>query len=128
MGQSRALDQRIADRARHHDCPARLPRQRDERIDVELGDGPGLAEILLRSSHGSEPHVAPRRFKSARAGGLVRLASEHLADHGAPLVADQLKHVADLKVAKALHQPRKREHADNDQDSDEKHREQRDLC
>ena len=35
-------------------------------------------------------------------------APEHLADDGAPLVADQLQHVADLKVAEALHQPRER--------------------
>ena len=46
-------------------------------------------------------------------------APEHVADDGAPLVADQMKHIADLKVAEALHQPRKQEHADDDHEPDE---------
>ena len=55
-------------------------------------------------------------------------APEHLADHGASPVADQMKHVSDLKVAKALHQPSKHEHANYDHDPNEEHREHRDLC
>ena len=119
MQENVALDQRVADRARHHDCPARLPRRGDEGIDVELGDGAGLAEILHRLRHGSEPRAARHCFGSARGGGRIVQAAEHVADHGAALVADQVKHVADLKVAEALHQPRKHEHADNDHDPDE---------
>ena len=40
-----------------------------------------------------------------RGGGHIVQAAEHLADDSAPLVAEQVKHVADLKVAEALHQP-----------------------
>ena len=36
---------------------------------------------------------------ATRGGGRIVQAAEHLADDGAPLVAEQMKHVADLKVA-----------------------------
>ena len=64
----------------------------------------------------------------ALGGGRIVQPPEHLFDDGAPPVADQMQHVADLKVAEALHQSRKHEHADDDHDPHEKRREQRDLC
>ena len=104
---NRAFNQRVADGARHHDRPARLLRQRDEGADVEPGDGAGLAEILHRLGRAAEPRVARRASRSARDRGLIVQAPEHVANDVAPLIADQVKHVADLKVAEALHQPRK---------------------
>ena len=98
MQESRTLDQRIADRARHHDRPLSLPRQRDKGIDVELGDGARFTKILRRLGHAAELRRARRAFGRMRGGGIVQ-AAEHLADDGAPLVAEQVKHVADLKVA-----------------------------
>ena len=128
MQQSCTLDQRVADRAHHYDRPARLPRLRDKRSDVERGDGARFANIRHRLGHAAEPRRARRASGKMRGGGRIVQAAEHLPDHGAPLVANQVKHVADLKVAEALHQPRKQEHAGNDHDPDEQHREQRDLC
>ncbi len=125
--ENRALDQRVADGAGHHDRSAGLPRQRDKGADVEPGDGAGLAEILHRLGRAAEPRVARRGFGRARGGGRIVEGPEHVADDGAPLVADQMKHVADLKVAEALHQPREHEHAGDDHDSHERRREQRDL-
>ena len=57
--------------------------------------------------------------EGARGGGRFVQGPEHVADDGAPPVADQMKHVADLKVAEALHQSRKHQHADDDHDPDE---------
>jgi hypothetical protein len=98
MQETGTLNQRIADRARHHDRPPSLPRQRDKGIDVELGDGARFAKILHRLGHAAEPRRARRAFGRMRGGGIVQ-AAEHLPDDGAPLVAEQVKHVADLKVA-----------------------------
>ena len=64
---NRALDQRVADRAGHHDRSARLPRQRDKRADVRAGDGAGLAEILHRLGRAAEPRAVSRRLRE-RAG------------------------------------------------------------
>ena len=105
MQESRTLDQRIADRAGHHDRPLSLPRQRDKGIDVELGDGARFAKILHRLGHAAEPRRARRAFGTMKGGGRIVQAAEHLADDRASLIAKQVKHVADLKVAQALHQP-----------------------
>jgi hypothetical protein len=42
------------------------------------------------------------------------------------VIADQVEHIRDLKIAQALHQARKHEHADDDQDPDDPRRERRD--
>ena len=62
-------------------------------------------------------------FGLALGGGRIVQGPEHVANDGAPSVADQMKHVADLKVAEALHQPRKQQHADDDHDPHERRRE-----
>ncbi len=85
---NRALDQCVADCARHRDRSPRKARQTDKRVHVEPGDGAGLAEILHRLGHATEPLVARRAFESARCGGRLVQAPEHLADHSAPSVAD----------------------------------------
>ena len=63
-----ALDQRVADRAGHHDRPACLPRQRDEGPDVEAGDSAGFAGIPQRLGRVAEPSPDPlrRRKRTAR--------------------------------------------------------------
>ena len=99
MQESRTLHQCIADRARHHDRPLSLLRQRDKGIDVELGDGARFTKILHRLGHAAEPRRARRAFGRMTGGGRIVQAAEHLADDDAPLVAEQVKHVADLKVA-----------------------------
>ena len=96
---NRAVDQRVADCARHHDRSACLPRQRDEGADVQPGDGAGLAEIFHRLGRAAELRAARCGFGGARDRGLIVQGPEHVADDSAPLVADQMEHVADLKVA-----------------------------
>ena len=88
MQESRTLDQRITDRARHHNRPLSLPRQRDKRIDVELGDGARFAKILHRLGHAAEPRRARLAFGRMSGGGRILQAAEHLADHSASLVAN----------------------------------------
>ena len=63
---------------------------------AELGDAAGFAKILHRLGHAAEPRGARLDFGRMSASGRILQAAEHLADHGAPLVANQVKHVADL--------------------------------
>ena len=88
MQETGTLNQRIADRARHHDRPPSLPRQRDKGIDVELGNGPRFAKMLHHLGHAAEPRRARLAFGRMSGGGRIRQAAEHLADHGASLVAN----------------------------------------
>ena len=81
----------------------------------------GLAEILHRLAHATDLRCAA--FGGTRGGGRVVQAPEHVAYDGPSLVAEQVKHIADLEVAEALHQSRKQEHADDDHDPDQQHRE-----
>ena len=120
-----ALYEGVADRAGHHDRPACLSRQRDEGADVEAGNSAWLAGILQRLGRVAEPRPARCGVAIALYGGRTAKRPEHLADHGAPAVADQMENIADLKVAKALHQPSKHQHADDDHDPDERRRERR---
>ena len=114
--QQSVFDQGVADGALHHDHGIRRLSLPNQGGDLESSDRLRLARVAQRLGNRTPLDFLDRRSPRLRRRARWRIqARKHRPNDLAPLLADQMEDVSDLKIVQPLYQPGENNHAEDQQ-------------